>query len=39
VSLEDLRHKVTAALQRLVDVPGIVRGFFGDPDLRYITAG
>jgi transposase len=38
-SLEDLRHKVTAALQRLVDVPGIVRGFFGDPDLRYITAG
>jgi transposase len=39
VSLEDLRHKVTAALRRLVDVPGIVRGFFGDPDLRYITAG
>jgi len=39
VSLEDLRRKVTAALQRPVDLPGIVRGFFGDPDLRYITAG
>ena len=39
VSADDLRIKAIAALQRLVDLPDIVRGFFGDPDLRYITAG
>ncbi len=39
VSENDLRAKATAALQRLVDLPDIIRGFFRDPDLRYITAG
>lgn len=37
-SLADLTAKVTEALERLVALPQIVRGFFGDPDLRYITA-
>jgi transposase len=34
----DLHTKATRALQRLQDLPGIVRGFFADPDLRYIHA-
>ncbi|MCA1696456.1 MAG: IS630 family transposase [Actinobacteria bacterium] len=34
----DLYTKATRALQRLQDLPGIVRGFFADPDLRYIHA-
>lgn len=35
-SLDDLRNKAMAALQRLADMPHIVRAFFGDPDLQYI---
>jgi transposase len=37
-SPEDLRSKALAALRRLVELPEIVRGFFHDPDLRYILA-
>jgi transposase len=37
-SAADLHTKATRALQRLQDLPGIVRGFFADPDLRYIHA-
>ena len=36
-SHDDLRHKAVAALQRLADTPNLVRAFFGDPDLAYIT--
>ena len=35
-SLDDLRSKATAALQRLAEIPGLVRAFFRDPDLSYI---
>lgn len=35
-SLDDLRMKAQAALERLVALPNIVRSFFHDPDLRYI---
>jgi transposase len=34
----DLQHKALAALHRLQKLPHVIRGFFGDPDLRYITA-
>ncbi len=37
-SHEDLKNKAVGALRRLVEMPQIVRGFFRDPDLRYITA-
>jgi len=37
-SLDDLRSKAVAARERLRAMPELVRGFFGDPDLRYITA-
>jgi hypothetical protein len=33
---EDLKAKALAALHRLL--PDLVRGFFRDPNLRYITA-
>lgn len=35
-SLEDLRHKVVAALERLARAPQILLGIFRDPNLRYI---
>lgn len=37
-STDDLYAKATAALRRLQHMPHLVRGFFGDPKLRYITA-
>jgi transposase len=37
-SLADLKHKALAALQRLQKLPHLVRSFFGDPSLHYITA-
>jgi transposase len=36
--LDDLTEKAIAALRRLQDLPGLIRGFFADPHLRYITA-
>jgi transposase len=35
---DDLKAKAAAALRRLQRLPGLVRGFFADPTLRYITA-
>jgi transposase len=35
---EDLKAKALAALHRLQQLPHLVRGFFRDPNLRYITA-
>jgi transposase len=35
---EDLKAKALAALHRLQKLPQLVRGFFRDPSLRYITA-
>jgi hypothetical protein len=35
--LEDLKAKVLAALHRLQKLPAVVRSFFRDPNLRYIT--
>jgi transposase len=37
-SHDDLRAKAESALQRLVDTPKIILGFFRSPDLHYITA-
>ena len=37
-SKEDLKSKATGALRRLQKRPGLVRAFFADPHLRYITA-
>lgn len=34
----DLAAKTRSAMHRLQKLPGVVRGFFGDPDLAYITA-
>lgn len=34
----DLVGKVRSAMHRVQKLPGLVRGFFGDPDLAYITA-
>ncbi len=36
-SIDDLYGKAFAALQRLQGLPDLVRGFFRDPDLHYIT--
>jgi hypothetical protein len=36
-SQEDLEGKALAALRRLQKLPHIVRGFFRDPNLRYLT--
>ena len=33
---DDLRRKALSALRRLQRLPALVRGFFHDPDLRYI---
>jgi hypothetical protein len=35
---DDLKAKALAALHRLQTLPHLVRGFFRDPNLRYITA-
>jgi hypothetical protein len=35
---EDLKAKALAALHRLHRLPHLVRSFFRDPNLRYITA-
>ena len=35
---EDLKAKALAALHRLQKLPQLVRSFFRDPNLRYITA-
>jgi transposase len=35
---QDLKAKALAALHRLQKLPHLVRGFFRDPSLRYITA-
>jgi transposase len=37
-SKEDLKSKAIGALRRLQKRPGLVRAFFADPHLRYITA-
>jgi transposase len=37
-SQEDLKGKALAALHRLQKLPDLIRGFFHDPNLRYITA-
>ena len=37
-SKEDLKAKAIGALRRLQKRPGLVRAFFADPHLRYITA-
>jgi transposase len=34
----DLKRKAISALRRLQKLPGLIRGFFLDPDLRYVTA-
>jgi transposase len=35
---EEFKTKIVAALRRLQNMPRLVRAFFADPDLRYITA-
>jgi hypothetical protein len=35
---DDFKAKIIGALRRLQKMPHIVRAFFADPDLRYITA-
>src|SRR3954451_144690 len=35
---DDFKAKIVGALRRLQKMPHIVRAFFADPDLRYITA-
>lgn len=37
-SKDDLKAKAVGALRRLQKLPHMVRGFFADPHLRYITA-
>jgi transposase len=37
-SKDDLKSKAIGALRRLQKLPHLVRGFFADPNLRYITA-
>lgn len=37
-SKDDLKSKAIGALRRLQKLPRLVRGFFADPNLRYITA-
>ena len=36
--LEDLKAKALSALHRLQKLPHLIRGFFHDPNLRYVTA-
>jgi hypothetical protein len=35
---DQMKTVVTARLRRLQRLPDIVRGFFGDPELSYISA-
>jgi transposase len=35
---EEFKTKIVAALRRLQNMPHLVRAFFADPDLQYITA-
>jgi transposase len=35
---DDFTAKVITALERLTQLPRLIRAFFGDPHLRYITA-
>jgi hypothetical protein len=35
---DDFTAKVITALERLTQLPQLIRAFFGDPHLRYITA-
>ena len=35
---DDFKAKIVSALRRLQKMPHIVRAFFADPELRYITA-
>ncbi|MPY81344.1 MAG: IS630 family transposase [Actinophytocola sp.] len=37
-SAEEFKTKIVSALRRLQKMPKLVRAFFADPDLRYITA-
>ena len=37
-SKDDLKATVISALRRLQKLPALVRGFFADPCLHYITA-
>jgi len=37
-SRDDLRAKAVGALRRLAELPEIVRDFFRDPDLQYISS-
>jgi transposase len=37
ISKHDLKTKATGALRRLQKLPAVVRAFFADPHLRYIT--
>jgi transposase len=37
-SADDLKAKAISALRRLQKLPALVRAFFADPNLRYITA-
>lgn len=37
-SKDDLKATVISALRRLPKLPALIRGFFADPCLRYITA-
>jgi transposase len=34
---DEFKAKIISALRRLQNMPHLVRAFFGDPDLRYIT--
>jgi transposase len=36
--LDEFKTKILGALRRLQKLPHVVRAFFADPDLRYITA-
>jgi transposase len=38
-SKHDLKTKATGALHRLQKLPALIRAFFADPHLRYITTG
>ena len=35
---DEFNTKIIGALRRLQKLPQLVRAFFADPDLRYITA-
>lgn len=35
---DDLKAMAISGLHRIQKLPSLVRGFFGDPDLAYVTA-